>query len=126
MVFRHFPLPQHQNAIAGAEAAEAAGDQGKFWDMYKLLYAGQTAWQDDSDADARAVFTGYAQTLGLDAAQFQADMAATSTLAVIQADQAEGQSLGIDYTPTFFVNGVAIENPQSYDEFKADIDQAAR
>ena len=78
------------------------------------------------DADARATFDGYAATLGLDKAQFDSDIDATTTMAKIKSDQAEGQSLGIDYTPTFFVNGKVIENPQGYDAFKAVIDAAAQ
>ena len=82
--------------------------------------------ENGSDAAARTVFDGYAATLGLDKAQFDADIDATTTIAKIQSDQTEGQSLGIDYTPTFFVNGKAIVNPQGYEPFKAVIDAAAK
>ena len=125
VVFRNFPLPQHQNALISAQAAGAAGNQGKFWDMYRLLYAGQLAWQDQSDADARTTFDGYATTLGLNMAQFDADIDSAAVKTKIQDDQAEGQTLAISYTPTFFVNGKVIENPQGYDAFKAAIDAAA-
>lgn len=126
VVFRHFPLPQHANAMAAAEAAEAASDQGAFWGMYKLLYAGQDSWANLSNVDAVKVFDGYAGQLGLNGAKFDADMNGTTTRALIQAEQANGQQLGIDYTPTFFVNGKIIRNPQSYEAFKAIIDAAAR
>src|SRR5690348_2724487 len=56
VVFRHFPLPQHANAMVAAEAAEAASDQGKFWDMYRLIYAGQSSWENLSQADAAKAF----------------------------------------------------------------------
>ena len=125
LVFRNFPLPQHANALISAQAAGAAGLQGKFWGMYQLLYAGQSAWENDSDADARTVFAGYAAQLGLNAAQFAGDIDSPAVKAKIQSDLAEGQSLGIDYTPTFFLNGNAIQNPQGYDAFKAVIDAAA-
>jgi protein-disulfide isomerase len=126
VVFRHFPLPQHANAMISAEASEAAGNQGKFWDMYKLLYTGQSDWQDQSDADARKTFDGYATQLGLDQARFDQDIDSPVAKQFIQSEQAEGQTLGIDYTPTFFVNGKIITNPQGYEAFKAIIDSAAR
>jgi protein-disulfide isomerase len=126
VVFRNFPLPQHPNAEIAAQAAEAASNQGQFWGMYKLLYAGQADWENDSDADARTVFDGYAATLGVDKAQFDADIDSTAVKAKIASDQTEGQSLGINYTPTFFVNGNAITNPEGYAPFKAIIDAAAQ
>jgi protein-disulfide isomerase len=126
VVFRNFPLPQHANAMIAAQAAEAASIQGKFWEMYQAIYAGQASWQDQSDADARATFNGYADTLGLDKTRFDADIDSPEVKQKIASDQAEGQSLGIDYTPTFFVNGKVITNPQGYDAFKAVIDAAAK
>ena len=112
--------------MIAAQAAEAAAIQGKFWDMYQALYAGQASWQDQSDTNARTTFDGYAAQLDLNKAQFDSDINATTTMAKIQSDQAEGQSLGIDYTPTFFLNGKVIVNPQGYDAFKAVIDAAAK
>ncbi|MDE1975009.1 MAG: DsbA family protein [Patescibacteria group bacterium] len=126
LVFRHFPLPQHLNAPIAAQASEAASDQGRFWDMYKLLYAGQDSWANLSVSDAAKVFDGYARSLGLDIAQFDTDINSTTTKAFIQSELSEGQQLGIDYTPTFFVNGKIIQNPQSYDSFKSIIDSAAK
>lgn len=126
VVFRHFPLPQHLNAPIAAQASEAAAAQGKFWEMYRLLYAGQNDWANLSDAAARQVFDGYAKTLGLDLTKFHSDIDSTATKQFIQNEMAEGESLGIDYTPSFFVNGKLVPNPQSYEQFKALIDAAAR
>jgi len=126
VVFRHFPLPQHQNAPISAQASEAASSQGKFWDMYKLIYAGQADWENQSDAAARKIFDGYAAQLDLNQAQFDRDIDSPAAKQFIQSEQAEGQTLGIDYTPTFFVNGKIITNPQGYEAFKAIIDSAAR
>jgi protein-disulfide isomerase len=126
IVFRHFPLPQHANAMISAQASEAASGQGKFWDMYKLIYAGQADWENQSDADARKTFDGYAVELGLNQAQFDQDIDNSVAKQFIQNEQAEGQALGINYTPTFFVNGKIIQNPQGYEAFKAIIDSAAR
>jgi len=126
VVFRHFPLPQHSDALIAAEASEAAADQGKFWNMYSLLYANQNDWVNLSVPQARAIFDGYAGQLGLNMSRFDSDIDSTATAAFIQGEQAEGQALGINYTPTFFVNGKIITNPQGYEAFKAIIDSAAR
>lgn len=123
MVFRHFPLSQHPNAIPAALAAEAASKQGKFWEMYALLYSNQADWSDL--ADPTHIFDGYAATTSLDLAKFHADIADPATKQIITDEQNEGIHLGINATPTFFINGKAITNPQSYAEFKADIDAAA-
>jgi len=124
VVFRHFPLPQHANAMITSEAAEAAAMQGKFWDMYRLIYANQAEWENLPDA--HAVLDGYAQQIGLDMTKFKADIDSSEAKAAVIADLNEGESLGIDQTPTFFVNGKAILNPPGYEAFKAIIDSAAR
>jgi protein-disulfide isomerase len=116
LVFRHFPLPQHLNAPLAAQASEAASMQGKFWDMYNMLYQHQNDWANLSDP--HSVFEGYAAAIGLDVAKFTIDIDSAAAKQVVSADQAEGETLGIDGTPTFFVNGKAITNPQSYDDFK--------
>jgi protein-disulfide isomerase len=122
-VYRHFPLPQHPNAIPAAVAAEAAGAQGKFWEMYDLLFTNHTDWTELSDPTS--VFMGYAAQLHLDAVEFKTDLASSTLKSVIQTDLAEGQSLGIDATPTFFLNGKAVSNPSSYDQFKSLVQAAA-
>ncbi len=126
IVFRHYPLPQHKNALIAAQAAEAASNQGKFWDMYRLLYANQSTWENDATEAAQAEFKGYATQLGLDVQKFVTDIAAPETAARIQSNLTEAQSLSLDYTPTFIVNGKVITNPQGYEPFKAVIDAAAK
>ncbi len=123
VVFRHFPLSQHPNAIPAARAAEAAGVQGKFWDMYRLLYANQSDWSEKTTTEANTIFDGYATTLKLDMTNFKADEMSSSTIAKIMAQEAEGQKIGIDHTPSFFVNGREV-NPNTYEEFKTIIDAA--
>ena len=123
MVFRHFPLPQHPDAIPAAKAAEAAGDQGNFWGMYNLLYSNGSDW--DALADPTSVFVGYAQKLGLNIAQFTTDMNSAATAKTISDSVSVGTAAGIDATPTFFINGYRIENPESYDEFMQDLQNAA-
>jgi protein-disulfide isomerase len=126
VVFRHFPLSQHLNARIAAQASEAAASQGKFWEMYRLLYTNQSEWSDASDADARKIFASYASDLGLNAAKFATDIDSAAAKKIIDDQYSEGQTLGISYTPTFFVNGKGIANPQSYEEFKAIIDKAVK
>ena len=123
LVFRHFPLPQHANAMITSEASEAAALQGKFWEMYRMVYANQSEWSDVPDA--HAVLNGYAVKIGLDMVKFKADIDSASVKAAVLSDQAEGEKIGIDSTPTFFVNGKAITNPQSYEAFKSLIEAAA-
>ncbi len=124
VVFRQFPLSQHPNAIPAAKAAEAAGVQGKFWDMYRLLYANQGDWALKPTAEANTIFDGYATTLKLDMTKFKADETSSATITKILAQQDEGTKIGIDHTPTFFVNGKEV-SPNTYEEFKTIIDAAA-
>jgi protein-disulfide isomerase len=123
MVFREFPLPQHADAIPAAKAAEAAGDQGKFWDMYNLLYSNGPDW--DNLADPTSIFDGYAQKIGLNMTQFGVDMNSTTTAQKITDSVNAGTNAGIDATPTFFINGYRIQNPESYAEFITDIQNAS-
>ena len=122
-VYRHFPLPQHANAIPAAVAAEAASVQGQFWGMYNLLFTNHADWTELSDPTS--VFMGYASTLGFNTAQFKADLSSSTLRAIVQADNDEGISIGVDATPTFFVNGHAITNPQNNADFQALIQAAA-
>ena len=128
VVYRHFPLYPlpHPNAMIAAQAAEAAGKQGKFWEMYHLIFPGQTSWADLSRDKAIEVFKGYATTIGLNMTQYSTDFDSTEVKAKIEADRAEGDKLGINSTPTFFVNGKAVVNPQGYEPFKKIIDEATR
>jgi protein-disulfide isomerase len=122
-VYRHFPLSQHQNAISASLASEAANVQGKFFEMYKLLFENQDKWSELENASL--TFVGYAKDLGLDVERFKADMASSTLKAHINNDSDEGVRIGINSTPTFFVNGKAITNPQGYDEFKTIIEKSA-
>lgn len=103
-IFRNFPLVQiHKNAYDAAVAAEAAGLQGKFWEMQNLLFQNQRNWSNV--AEVRPVFEGYAQTLGLDVERFKADMSGMAAKQRVDADLRRAQSLGISSTPTVLVNG---------------------
>lgn len=102
MVFRNFPLTNiHENALDAARAAEAAGLQGRFWQMHDQLYNNQTKWAKDSNA--RQIFTEYARGLGLDVARFTHDIDSLQVNTRIQQDMARGDTLGVKGTPTVFL-----------------------
>ncbi|MBU6231765.1 MAG: thioredoxin domain-containing protein [Patescibacteria group bacterium] len=125
LVYRHFPLPQHPNAVPAAVASEAANVQGKFWGMYNMLFENHADWTELSDPTP--VFVGYAEKLGLDVAQFKADLASSTIRGIVTADEDEGIHIGIDHTPTFFLNGKELQPQQiqDYASFKAAVDAAA-
>lgn len=116
--FRHFPLNQiHPHAYQASRAAEAAGLQGKFFEMHDLLYENQDSWSGLSDVTG--VFEGFAQQLGLDMTKYKNDVISAEVGASIDADIKEGNKAGANSTPTFVLNGQKIEkNPQSLEEFK--------
>lgn len=120
--YRHFPLQQHANAVPAARAAEAAGMQGKFWEMHNMLFEHQDAWAEE--ANPTETFMGYAHELGLNGDQFRRDYAADAGRDRAKADFQSGLRAGVNATPTFFLNGKKIENPRSYDAFKAFFDAA--
>jgi len=123
MVFRQFPLSQHANAIPSANASEAAANQGKFWEMYSMLYTNQDEWSEKSRSEAEKIFEGYAEELGLDMGSFKADATSTTTFAKVAAQLSEANNVGIDHTPFFFLNGREIK-PNTYEDFKTIIESA--
>jgi len=104
-VFRHFPLAEeHPNAQHAAEVAEAAGAQGKFWEMHDLLYQRQAALADED-------LVAYARELGLDAERVRRELAAHLHTARVRDDFASGTKSGVTGTPRFFINGRRHEEP---------------
>ena len=104
LVFRQYPLTQaHPNALVAAHAAEAAGQQGKFWEMHDRLFRNQREWS--KEGDPRTTFETYARALGLDVARFTRDMGGAEVDARVVADHERAKSLGVTSTPTFFLNG---------------------
>jgi protein-disulfide isomerase len=122
--YRYFPLPQHANALVAAYAATAAGLQGQFWTMHDLLFTNQTSWQDLPDPTS--VFVGYATSLGLNIPKFTADANSQAVKDRVAAGLQDATAMGLDYTPTLFINGTRVANPSSYAAFKALIDAAAQ
>ncbi|HEX7477989.1 MAG TPA: thioredoxin domain-containing protein [Polyangiales bacterium] len=98
LVYKYFPLTGHPRAMPAARAAEAARLQGKFWEMHDLLFEHQSSLNDDD-------LTKYAQQLGLDLTRFAADMSSEAVQKRLDASKAEGQKLGVEATPSFYVNG---------------------
>lgn len=115
-VFRHFPLfEMHPNALLGAKASEAAGLQGKFWEMHDTLYDKQKDWS--TGLNARDFIMSYAKTIGLDVNKFSNDLNSKELEDKVLAERKEGEKLDIQGTPTFFLNGKKLENPQSLEAF---------
>jgi len=107
VTFREFPLvPTHQHALAAASAAEAAGLQGKFWEMHKLIYDHQNDWK--GQFDVRPIFEGYAKQIGLDIDKYNRDVSSDFVAQRIFMDGRRGHSLGVQGTPTVFLNGVEV------------------
>ena len=107
LVFRNYPLPGHEHAREAAQAAEAAGLQGKFWEMYDTLYREQSLWSNASNT--RELFESYAGTIGLNVDQFKMDMDGEQAKARVDSDQARAESLGINVTPTIYINGQPVD-----------------
>lgn len=109
-VFRNFPLTSiHQNSLAAAAAAVAAGLQGKFWEYHNTLYNSQSDWSDLSGNDRSNQFISYAKQLSLNTTKFSKDMASDNVTKKIYFDQALGESISLDSTPTFILNGKKID-----------------
>lgn len=106
VIFRHFPLAMHPHAREAAHAAEAAHQQGKFWEMHDLLYQKQAQWS--KGADVPALFPGFAGELGLDLERFKKDMTSAEIAARVTADHELGKSRSVTSTPTIFINNVAL------------------
>ncbi len=124
IVYRNFPLPQHDKSTLAARAAEAAAVQGKFWQMHDKLFDGQAIWTNKSETEATQTFTDYASQIGLDKAKFSIDMNLPAIADRIQRDLTSGISSNVDATPTFFLNGTKLTNLASYADLESDVAKA--
>jgi protein-disulfide isomerase len=102
LIFRNFPLPTHQFARDAALATEAAGLQGRFWEMHDMLFREQAVWS--SAADAGMLFDTYAETIGLDLDRFRKDVKSEIVRERIESDQAHAKSVGVKTAPSLFVD----------------------
>jgi protein-disulfide isomerase len=117
IVYRHFPLSSiHPNAEKAARAAEAAGKQGKFWEMHDLLFGNQTNWSNLGNPEN--AFKEYATSLGLAMDQYEADFNSGTLKEKVISDYRSGQSAGVSGTPSFYLNGVKLNNIRNYQSFK--------
>jgi protein-disulfide isomerase len=122
-VYRMFPLERaHPNALISAKSAYAAYKQGKFFEYGDLLFSKQNDWADLQNP--QDTFTSYAQSLKLDVSRFTNDMSSQETQKYVKDSENQALNEGIDSTPSFFINGKLIQNPNSIDDFKKLIDAA--
>lgn len=122
VIFRHFPLPGHPHAAEAAQVAEAAGRQGRFWEMHDLLYKEQGGWS--KAVDTRALFNSYAGTLGLNLDRFKTDVDSPEVKERVASDKKHGTDLGVHSTPTIFVNGRQVLPPVNVATIRAAIEAA--
>jgi len=114
--FKHYPLPMHKESPLAHEAALVVGEQGKFWEMHDLLFAGQ-------DKLTRDDLIAKAKQLKLDVPSFTKDLDSHRSRAAVESDRQEGNRLGVDGTPFFFINGKTINGALPKEAFKKVIDE---
>ena len=121
IVTKHFPLYMHPYAHVASRSAEAARKQGKYKEMHDKIFEGQEVW---SKGNAERLFIGYAEEIGLDTEVFTADMNSAEMNQIVMEQRKEGVRMGVNATPTFYINGIKVENnPQTYMGFKVLIDR---
>lgn len=122
-VYRHFPLrTTHKNAQHAAQAAEAAGKQGKFWQMHDMLFDKQDSWS--KLPSVKDTFIEYAGVLELDKDKFRSDIDLAEIAQKIDTDLSGGEASGVDATPTFYLNGQKVENIKGLEDFKKRVEEA--
>lgn len=114
LVYRHFPISSiHPYAQIAAQASEVAAEEGKFWEMHDLLFARQSAWEGLESEDAvRVTLTEYAGELGIDSAKFSERIGSEEIRQRVLEDLADVSALGLNSTPSLFVNNQKISAPQ--------------
>ncbi len=120
LVSRNYPLPQHKNAKVAARAAEASGAQGKYFEMFDSLYQNQSQWENESDPTE--IFAGYAAEIGLNVDQFRNDLKSDKFDEKISKDIIDGNSVGVNSTPTFFINNQKVST-YDYNTLKSIIEE---
>ncbi len=127
-VSRYFPLPGHEYSRLAAHAVEAAGEQGKVWEMQDMLFEKQDEWGGHAESLTKTkvteYFLGYARTLGLNVDQFKQGIESGKFEAKISRDFADAEALNLTGTPTFFINGKKLVEAPSYANLKKAVDQA--
>lgn len=131
LIYRYFPLGANDKALVTARAAEAAGLQGKFWEMHDLLYDKQKEWSSRPVAEISATLKTYAEQLQLDAAKFEQDLSSEAVAARVQRDLESGAAANVGQTPTLFLDGreapvIAFQQPDTLQQLKNYADQRAQ
>ncbi|WP_242498238.1 DsbA family protein [Nocardioides glacieisoli] len=121
-VIRYFPLPSHFNSSRAARAVESAARQGQLEAMYSRMYETQAEWGEAGEPKDD-LFRSFAEDLGLDMDQFDADYASQEVEDRVARDVADGESLGVSGTPTFYVDGELFQ-PETVEDFSAVLDEA--
>jgi cyclophilin family peptidyl-prolyl cis-trans isomerase len=111
VIYRDFPLPQHDKAPLGAQAAEAAGKQGKFWEMHELIFAEQQNWASLTLEQFQSWLVDKAVSLGLDKAKFTTDMTSPEVINKIQQATLAGEAANLGGTPFLIINGKPYQGP---------------
>ena len=122
VVFRNFPLKMHSHALEAAIAAEAAGSQGRFWEMHDLLYEHQSTWSKTKYA--QPLFESYARDLGLNVERFKKDLKTNEVYSRVAADMELGDSRGIKNTPTLYLNGREVPPPFTRENLREAVEAA--
>lgn len=121
IVYRHYPLRSiHEHAQLAGQAAEAAGMQGKFWEMHDTLFERQSEWS--SGLGQKATFARYAQELGLDVERFKEDMTSDAARDAVNRGYISAVAAGVSSTPTFFLNGEPVSVAPTVSAFAELID----
>ncbi|MBI5754450.1 DsbA family protein [Candidatus Peregrinibacteria bacterium] len=117
-VYRHYPLRQiHKNSQIATQAAEAAGLQGKFWEMHDIMFGNQATWSPQPPDVVKATFADYAKQIGLNVDQFNKDLDSGKVKDLVEEDVKSGDAAGVNSTPSFFLNGTQL-NPKDNDDFR--------
>ena len=120
VVYRHYPLPQHKNAKSAAYAAEAAGKQGKFWEMHDLLFEKQEEWSNEGDITEKLSI--FAESLGLNKDEWRADYESQEVKDAVNADVTLANMINLSSTPTFLLNGEKI-TIRNYEDIKSKVEE---
>lgn len=121
-VIRYFPIDSHANAMNAAVAVEAAARQGKLEEMYSRMYETQAEWGEQESSQA-PLFRTFAEDLGLDLSRFDSDVSSADVKARVEKDRQDGLALGVQGTPTFFLDGQMIQ-PNSEEGLRQLLDAA--
>lgn len=122
-ISRYFPLMGHKNGLTSALAVEASSKQGKYWEMYDILFENQKVWGEKQSADPK-LFEEYAKQIGLNIDQFKKDVNSKEVKDRVNRDLDNGKKLDITGTPSFFLNGEKIPNPKNKEDFETFIESA--